>query len=495
MTTSEASWVTSKGGINTSHSNGAVSGNSSVGGLMGANGGHAIHCYSTGIVSGGGEDVGGMIGSGSVAGPEMGEEYRGTVTASFWDSQTCGQTQSAGGTGKTTAEMQMAGTFLDAGWDFVDETINGSDEIWKISEGMSYPRLWWEKYSGGRGRADDPYQIVTAADLIALGDSPEDYDKHFLLTADIDLDPNLPGRKVFDKAVIAPDVNAVDAYFQGTPFTGVFDGNGHTISDLTVQGKDYVGLFGSLERWAWVKNLGVVDVNITSSGDYAGSLAGFNYEGSIAYSYGTGTLKGTSSAGVGGLIGSNGGSVDCCYSAGTVGGDSYVGGLLGLNCGDVSQCFSQSAVGCAGGWSVGGLVGLNRGTVTNCYSTGAIDGAGWAVGGLVGSNGGVVIYCHGAGAVSVTGREVGGLVGANYCDGHAGQTWFGDVTYCFWDVETSGRAISDGGIGKTTAEMHTARTFLDAGWDFAGEMANGTGDIWWILEGKDYPRLWWEAHD
>ncbi len=35
-------------------------------------------------------------------------------------------------------------------------------------------------------------------------------------------------------------------------------------------------------------------------------------------------------------------------------------------------------------------------------------------------------------------------------------------------------------------------TFLDAGWDFTDEMANGTEDIWWILEGEDYPRLWWE---
>jgi hypothetical protein len=40
--------------------------------------------------------------------------------------------------------------------------------------------------------------------------------------------------------------------------------------------------------------------------------------------------------------------------------------------------------------------------------------------------------------------------------------------------------------------MHKAKTFLDTGWDFVGETKNGTEDIWWILEGKDYPRLWWE---
>jgi hypothetical protein len=63
----------------------------------------------------------------------------------------------------------------------------------------------------------------------------------------------------------------------------------------------------------------------------------------------------------------------------------------------------------------------------------------------------------------------------------------------FWDVETSRRHTSDGGTGKTSAEMQTANTFLEAGWDFVEETENGTEDIWWINEGQDYPRLWWES--
>ena len=50
-----------------------------------------------------------------------------------------------------------------------------------------------------------------------------------------------------------------------------------------------------------------------------------------------------------------------------------------------------------------------------------------------------------------------------------------------------------GGIGKTTAEMQTASTFIEVGWDFVDETNNGTEDIWWILDGQDYPRLWWET--
>jgi hypothetical protein len=66
------------------------------------------------------------------------------------------------------------------------------------------------------------------------------------------------------------------------------------------------------------------------------------------------------------------------------------------------------------------------------------------------------------------------------------------VIRSFWDIKTSGRTTSVGGTGKTTAEMQTTSTYLDAGWDFVDETANGTEDIWWIDEGNDYPRLWWE---
>jgi len=91
--------------------------------------------YSTGVVDGN-NAVGGLIG----------ENYSGSgnVTAVFWDIQTSGQVVSAGGTGKTTAEMLTTSTFLDAGWDFVDETVNGTQDIWSICEGMNYPRLTWQ---------------------------------------------------------------------------------------------------------------------------------------------------------------------------------------------------------------------------------------------------------------------------------------------------------------------------------------------------------------
>ena len=92
-----------------------------------------INCCSTGAVSGDGNDIGGLIGSSS-----------GEVADCFWDTQTSGQTKSAGGAGLTTAEMQTTSIFLEAGWDFVDETDNGTEDIWSICEGTNYPRLVWQ---------------------------------------------------------------------------------------------------------------------------------------------------------------------------------------------------------------------------------------------------------------------------------------------------------------------------------------------------------------
>ena len=354
------------------------------------------------------------------------------------------------------------------------------------------------KYAGGAGEPNDPYQIATAADLIALGETPGDYDKHFILTADIDLDPNLPGRKVFDRAVIAPHVNEANWWFEGTPFTGVFDGNGYTISHLTIIGESYLGLVGQLGSWyppiGEVRLLSLVDANIIGSGNHAGGLVGCNY-GSITMSYSSGSINGEGF--VGGLVGRNyaSGSVTMSHSAGSVSGtDESVGGLVGSNGGcyfsphaGVLNCHSTSSV--SGKSCVGGLVGQNFENITMSYSHGLVRGGSY-VGGLVGMNGamdvgyGEVTQCYSSGPVSGTGEYVGGLVGNNGSPTR--------VTSSFWDIQTSGQPTSAGGTGKTTAQMQTSKTFLDTGWDFLGEMDNGTEDIWWILEGRDYPHLWWE---
>ncbi len=461
------------GSITTSSGTAKVSGEVRVGGLAGYNSGSITTSYSTGTVTGGwfsgglvGDNVGwGELGVGIITasystgavsgwtdvGGLVGRTQGGSIAASFWDMETSGQSSSADGTGLTTAEMQTASTFLEAGWDFVDETDNGTEDIWKISEGLDYPRLWWEKYSGGTGEADYPYQIATAEDLMLLGESPEDYDKYFILTADIDLDPDLPGRKVFYMAVIAPDTDTTKNAFQGTAFTGVFDGDGHTISHLTIRGKSYLGLFGELSYRAKISNLVLEAVDVSGTGDYVGGFVGRN-EGSITTSFSTGRVSGERS--VGGFVGMNFGSILTSYSTGAVSGETWVGGLVGENFGSIITSYSTSAV--SGEERVGGLVGYNSGSISTSYSTGKVTGR----------------------------RQDGGLVGENpiYYTPH------GSITASFWDIETSGLSTSGGGTGLTTAEMKDINTYLNAGWDFIDEIRNGTCDYWQISPG-DYPRL------
>jgi thioredoxin len=359
-------------------------------------------------------------------------------------------------------------------------------------------------YSGGTGEPNDPYQIATAADLIALGNEPNDYDRHFLLTADIDLDPNLPGRKVFDKAVIAPDKvpPSPSGFFSGPGFTGVFDGGGHVVRHLHIEGGQYLGLFGQLGSPAQVFNLGLEEVEVRGTGHDIGGLTGESF-GTISAAHSMGTFCGTNR--VGGLVGTNWffRSITASYSAGTITGDE-AGVLVGRNCGTLTTSYSAGTV--TGREDNGGLVGSNWGSIVSCQSTGTVTGrlvtgglACWnggsitasystttvhgdiLVGGLAGYNEGRIMTSYSAGVV--TGRDrVGGFVSRNS----------GSITACFWDVQTSGWATSAGGLGLMTAEMQTAKTFLDAGWDFVDETANGTEDIWWIEERQDYPRLWWE---
>ena len=344
----------------------------------------------------------------------------------------------------------------------------------------------------GSGTQEDPWRIKSLEDFNDFAANANYWAGFTRLETDV----NLVGR-TYTTAVIAPDMN--DVYpFQGTVFSGVFDGNDHNIMNLTIDGGGnyYLGLFGYIDDGE-VSNLGLEGGSVSGKNN-VGSLVGWNYYGSVTNCYSTGSVSGYNE--VGGLVGVNSlyGSVTNCYSTGHVSGNSYVGCLVGSNHASVTNCYSTGSV--SGVSYVGGLVGINcYGSVSNCYSNGDISG-GFYVGGLVGYNWeGFVLECYSKGSVSGE-RIVGGLVGDNngsisncfstgrvdgndFVGGLVGDA--GSDSNCFWDIETSGQATSDGGTGKTTAQMRTASTFTSAGWDFV--------NIWWILEGVGYPRHLWEV--
>jgi hypothetical protein len=293
-------------------------------------------------------------------------------------------------------------------------------------------------------------------------------------------------------------------------FTGSFDGQGYEISNMFINRPDeyLVGLFGAVDAGGVIQNVKVMNASVT--GEWAvGGLVGENW-GDVRNSYSGGTVSGEDC--VGGLVGGNAGSVSnsCCvanvighwdvgglvgcsdssgavsnsYSISNVTGEWAVGGLVGGNLGGiVGKSYSTSDV--TGDDYVGGLVGDNQGTVSNSYSIGSVTGE-WYVGGLVGDNDSLGIVSNSYASGNVTGYSfVGGLVGSNW----------GTVSNSFWDINTSGVNESDGGTGKTTAEMNDIATFSGEGWNII-EVASGQTNpayIWNIVTGQTHPFLSWQV--
>jgi RHS repeat-associated core domain len=250
----------------------------------------------------------------------------------------------------------------------------------------------------GNGTISDPYVITTAAQLAGVSTG---LGKCFQLGNDIDLSSN---------------ANWVPVGSNTAPFTGTFDGNGHTISNLTIGTSSepstlsYLGLFGSINN-ATIKNLHV-SASIYSSGFDIGGLAGYCIGTSvITNSFTTGNISGSSY--VGGLIGnifSTTASISSSYSlANIVGSSNYVGGLAGQNRGTVTNCYAKGNA--SGASNIGGLVGQNSGTVMNCYAKGNVSGTS-NLGGLIGQSSGPITNCYAIGSVSGT-SAAGGLVGRN----------------------------------------------------------------------------------
>jgi len=254
----------------------------------------------------------------------------------------------------------------------------------------------------------------------------DDWDKHFKLMADIDL-----------SGFTGTSFNIIGyyvSYNDKKPFTGVFDGDDHTISNFTHTSTDRIciGLFGYIkDPNAEIKNLRLINPNVDAgTGGLVGSLVGWLYNGTISACY----AGGASVSGmhrISGLVGRNDGTITNCYSTGSISGTGRdVGGLVGANLGTITNCYSKGSV--SGDKRVAGLAGHNYyATITNCYSNGNVAG-GDNVGGLVGkSEGGTISNCYSTGSVSGL-DSVGGLVGS-------GSTY---VVSSYWDKHGSYNAES-----------------------------------------------------
>lgn len=285
------------------------------------------------------------------------------------------------------------------------------------------------QFAHGSGTEEDPYQVWTSNDLNGVRDY---LDAHFIQMADIDL----------------------SGYENWTPigagtseedfFAGSYDGNGYSISNLISTQLMFAGLFGIIWGSCVIKNIAIVDCDITSN----------VIAGGLSASVGNGvTIRNCMSSGV---VTVNISNEDLDYTA--------VGGLIGLISPfydegiipSVENCFSTCSVSATNssetyGVQAGGLIGVVEGyysentnppidrrcSITNCYSMGLVT------------------------ATSAMYTSKGGLVAID---------WDGIYTSCYYDSETSGCSDTDKGTPKTTAQMKSEATY--DGWDFT--------DIWAI---------------
>jgi hypothetical protein len=338
------------------------------------------------------------------------------------------------------------------------------------------------KYGGGSGEPNDPYLIYTAEQMIAISQNAEDWDKHFRLTADLDL----TGIDLANYTSIGGYQIVGDDYIK-TPFQGVFDGNDHSITGFTYRGENNVGLFGIVDGGAHIKGLKLIDPNVGGARK-VGVLMGQVYQATVTrcrvqggkvysiyedpetyLSESIGGLIGQNVAGVvtdchttcnvpsgrskmGGLIGENQGTIQDCSATGTIGlvqstEASNLGGLVGKNTGSITGCFATGSV--SGNGNIGGLVGSNTnesdqqltGVISACYATGSVSGTGYSVGGLVGYNEVIISGCYAAGQVNGK-EEVGGLAGSN---GHPNSR--GEIADCYATGSVTGQSVVGGLVG------------------------------------------------
>lgn|GEM_PF-1384954 len=352
----------------------------------------------------------------------------------------------------------------------------------------------------GDGSASYPYIVMT---LEQLNSVRNDLTAQYRLGADIDASETVDwnGGNGFEPI----GGNGSSA----SQFTGVFEGAGHVIRNLTVNrpATDLVGLFGIVGPGGIVRDVGLEGGSVTGKLN-TGGLAGRNL-GEVASSFVTGSVS-SSEGVVGGLVGYSGigSTVNASYASGAVDGPVYVGGLVGRNDGAIRESHASGTV--SGIDIVGGLAGGNEGgQISQSYAAGTVNGSGNNAGGLVGYNlSGIVTRSYAIG--DVNGQiNVGGLAGntdfggisESYATGSVngqvragglvGQNNGGELTDSFWDRETtlqnSACGYNNEGYPGTTCTA-TALTVAEAltqssyaAWDFT--------NVWFMIDGATRPFL------
>ncbi|TCT01741.1 MBG domain-containing protein, partial [Aquabacter spiritensis] len=451
--------------ITFSYATGAVSGASSVGGLVGSANGNISKSYATGDVTGTGDSVGGLAGvngvsitdsyaSGAVQGGTnvgglLGQNFGGvhysyaigsvtgtssvggligylnesTLTNSYASGAVTGVSQTGGLVGRdrngyiessywdkdSTGQGASGGSTSDFGLTSAQARTQGAYSDWDFDNtwyqsGDLRPMGRWEAARGAGS-----VSLVNNLHQVQLMQTRLDYS--YVLTADIDAgataasatSPGIWGASGFQPIASESD-----------KFWGSFDGRNHAITGLTItRTVDEAGLFGAIEEATVVKNLVLTGGTVTGT-SHVGALVGKNY-GIVENVHSSVDVTGAEYE-IGGLVGRSEGTISNSSASGTVSSQQdKTGGLVGYAGGTITDSFATGAVTGAiadpGYYNTGGLVGYSSATITGSYATGAVSGGGY-VGGLAGTNANFITSSYATGSVSGNG-VVGGLVGGS----------------------------------------------------------------------------------
>ena len=284
-------------------------------------------------------------------------------------------------------------------------------------------------------------------------------------------------------------------------YTGIFNGNGKTITGLTVTGSDqYAGLFGCIGSGGTVKDLTLEGVQITTTHIYgnAGGVAGWSYgniencsvSGSVSVSGNNGTA--------GGVVGyQSGGFLTRCSSSATVNAGNTAGGVAGQtdSGATLTACYATGDVTLEsinlGGNFAGGVVGCNSSssTLQACYAWGSVTGSGSGtiyVGGVTGENtDGTLTACyHAKGTVKGPAGTTGGVAGRNYNAFVAPV-----ITACYWGGNGQEQGIGENQAGTTGGtEQVTDGNWMGA-MDGMNAALSETGWQYELKDGNSLPTL------
>ncbi|HRW62292.1 MAG TPA: GLUG motif-containing protein [Bacteroidales bacterium] len=436
--------------IKNCYSTGSSNGRYGIGGFAGGNESSAtiMNCYSTGVVTGSNSNYKGGFNGYSAS--------NGVINNCFWDKETSTLSTSIGGTGLTTAQMKDYRSFLEDGWDFMDEDYNGSDNIWghNASENDGYPFLFWQGYTNNF-ICEAPYSPISEIIIINIETSS------FVIDSITSTGYGKIGTAIYinsnDSWAIPADGETPTAnnIWQGTGQQCVFIGTDTkpelTVTGLTKDKKYFIKAFAynecsgatKYEQTGWQTELYTTNEFSQPSGDGSEAnpyeiatlenlawvmyndtvwdknfiqTANINAAKTIVWKDSTGfTPIGNSTLSFTGRYNGKGYTIDSLHIIRES--EDYIG-LFGYTNNSEIDSLGLTNLNIKGNNYVGGIIGYQQnGSVNACYTIGNIQGeitqayTSGKIGGLIGESNGNVINSYSNTEVKSGVNMTGGLIG------------------------------------------------------------------------------------